>query len=61
MIDIDEILQALKSEDDRLIEGGQRVSSLPSSILIEALIRCHSKEYAIALLRHISARLEKPE
>jgi hypothetical protein len=61
MIDIDGILQALKSEDDRLIEGGQRVSSLPSSILIEALIRAHSKEYAIALLRHISARLEKPE
>jgi hypothetical protein len=58
---LDEIYKALKVEDDRLIEGGQRVSSLPSSILVETLIRCGSKEYAIALLRHISARLEKVE
>jgi hypothetical protein len=58
---LDEIYQQLKAEDDKALEWGQRQSALPSSILVEALIRCGSKEYAIALLRHISARLEKPE
>jgi hypothetical protein len=58
---LDEIYKLLKSEDDKALEWGQRQSGLPSTILVETLIRCGSKEFAIGLLRHISARLEKPE
>jgi hypothetical protein len=41
---LDEIYKALKTEDDKALEWGQRQSALPSSILAETLIRCGSKE-----------------
>ena len=58
------IYQLLQAEDQRMIDfwGSQKeVVPLPSMALAEMLIRDQPKEYTIALLRHISARLEKPE
>ena len=59
-----EIYHLLQTEDQRMIDfwGSQKgVVPLPSMALAEMLIKDQPKEFAIALLRHISARLEKSE